>query len=333
MLLSSLKGKKILIITHTGCDVDAISAAAALLFVLRKQNRVKILVPEHISNPAKAFAASLKIPYALNGWKSFNSFDCLFIVDFNSLKMAGNAAAAIKRFKGRIYLIDHHTKTREKIGGNVTAIINPDAVASCQLVFELLQKSKIRLEKRTAVCIAAGIVADTAYFLTADSKTFSIMSTALKKSGKSFSELLNMFSAPKRFDQKIAALKAAKRARIFKIGKYVVVTADVGAFEADAASALVKVGADIAFAGDSEEGNLRISGRASQAVLKKARFDLAKNVFQQMPSYFPGSGGGHAGAAGFNGKGNNINAALMQCLNLTKRFFKKKKGYCFKEYT
>ena len=158
--LSSFKRKKILIITHAGADVDAIAAAGALFFVLRKKNRVKVLVPEHISKPAKAFAARARVSYRLNGWRNFNAFDCLFLVDFNSLKMAGNAAPAIKCFKGRIYLIDHHTRTRERISGQVAAFVNPDAVASCELVFELLKRSRIKMEKRVAICIAAGIITD-----------------------------------------------------------------------------------------------------------------------------------------------------------------------------
>ncbi len=332
--LSSFKRKKILIITHAGCDVDALAAAGALFFALRKRNRVKILVPEHIAKPAKAFASRLRIPYTLNGWRNFNRFDCLFLVDFNSRKMAGSAAPAIKRFRGQTYLIDHHTKTREKLGTRVTELVKPDAVASCEIVFELLQRGRIPIEKRIAACIAAGIVADSAYFLTADSKTFLIMAAALKKSGKSFSQLLSLFSVPRTFDQKIAALKAAKRSRIFRLGNYVIATADIGAFEADAASTLVKIGADIAFAGDSEEGKLRISGRASQQVVRKSRFDLARHVFQLMPNYFPGRGGGHAGASAFQGKGSDIDAALFRCALLTKNFFHlKNRKVQLKEYT
>lgn len=333
MLLSKIKGKKILIITHAGCDVDAIGAAAALSFALSKKNKVEISVPEHIAKPAKAFAEKQKIPYHLNGFDDISSFDCLFLVDFNSLSMAASAADAIKRFNGPIYLIDHHEKTGEKIGNRVNALINPEAVASCEIVFELLQKNRIPIDGRIATCIAAGIVTDSAHFQTANSKTFAIMAAVMQKNKKNLSELLSLFSAPLTFDQKIAVLKAAKRSRIFRINDFIAVTADIGAFEADAAATLVKIGADIAFAGDSEEGKLRISGRAAQHVLKKTGFDLAKNVFQKMPAFYPGSGGGHPGAAGFNGEGNDIESALMKCIELAREFFQKNKGFLFKEYT
>lgn len=331
--LSSLKRKKILLATHTGCDVDAICAAGSLLFALRKRNRAAIFVPEHISLPAKKIAKRLQIPYKIVQQPSLKQFNCLFLVDFNDLKMAGPLAKEIKHFKGQLFLIDHHQPARKKIASSQNSLVQPKAVASCELAFDWLKKSHIKLDRKTAACLAAGIVTDSAYFLTANSKTFSMMSELLQKSGKSFSAILSLFSVKQSFDEKIAKLKAAKRSRIFLISNYIVATADVGAFEADAASALVKIGADISFVGDSEEGKLRISGRASQKAVKKAGFDLAKHVFQKLPESFQGSGGGHAGAAGFNGKGNDISAALMKCIQLTKKFFQKRNGFRFKEYT
>ncbi len=331
--LSSIKRKNILLVTHAGADVDAICAAAALLFPLRKSNKAQIFVPNHIGIPAKKLAKKLEIPFKVVKKASLKEFDCLFLVDFNDLQMAGGLESSISSFKGEIFLVDHHQLTRKKITSQKNTLADPNAVASCELVFDWLKKSGIKIDKKMATCLAAGLVTDSAYFLVATSKTFAIMSEMLAKSGKSFSGLLSIFSVPRTFDEKIAKLKAAKRARIFLVSGYIVVTSDVGAFESDAASALVKIGADIAFVGDTEDNKLRISGRASQQIVKKENFGLANNVFQKLPTYFGGSGGGHPGAAGFNGKGKNINEALQKCLALTKQFFRKKKGFRFKEYT
>lgn len=332
--LSSFKGKNILLITHSGCDVDAICAAASLFFFLKRKNRAEIIVPEHIALPAKTFAKKLEIPYKVVKSASLKGFDCLFLVDFNELKMAGDLASEISAFEGQIFLVDHHRQAQKSIASSQqNSLVDQNAVASCELVFDWLKKSGIEIDKKTATCIAAGIVTDSAFFLTANSRTFAIMSEALEKSGRAFSSIPPLFSVKQTFDEKVAKLKAAKRARIFLVSDYIVVTSDVGAFEADAASALTRIGADIAFVGDSDEGKLRISGRALQNVVKKEGFDLAKHVFQRLPGEFGGSGGGHAGAAGFNGKGKDINAALMQCVSLTREYFKKRKGYRFKEYT
>jgi len=330
--LLSFKGKKIALITHSGCDVDAICAAASLYFFLHRRNKAEIIVPEHISLPAKAIAEKIGIPFRIAEKESLQKFNCLFLVDFNDLKMAGSLEKEIAGFRGEKFLIDHHRQSGKKIANEKNSIVDPNAVASCELVFGLFKASRITLGKKIAACIAAGIVADSAHFMAANSKTFSIMAAVLEESGKDFAQILSLFSLKQGFDEKIAKLKAAKRLRIFLISGNVVVTSDVGAFEADAASALVKIGADIAFVGDSDEGNIRISGRAAQHVLGKTGFDLAKHIFQQLPAFFPGSGGGHPGAAGFNGEGNDIKEALMQCVELAKKFFQKKPGYNFKEY-
>ncbi len=331
--LSSFKGNRIALITHSGCDVDAICAATALFFSLREKNKAKILVPGHISLPAKALAKKLNISYTLTKGQSLDEFNCLFLVDFNDLKMADALADEISAFSGKIFLIDHHRLAKKKIASKKNSVVDQNAVASCELVFDWLKKSNCTINKTASMCIAAGLITDSAFFITANSKTFAILSEVLKKSNTSFSTITSLFHVKQTFDEKIAKLKAAKRARIFLISNYIVVASDVGAFESDAASALVRIGADIAFVGDTEDGKLRISGRASQAVVKKAGFDLAKHVFQNLPATFSGSGGGHAGAAGFSGKGKDINLALMKCISLSRNFFKKKKGYRFKEYT
>ncbi len=330
---SSFKGKNIALITHSGCDVDAICAAAALFFSLQKKNTVKILIPNNISLPAKALAKKLNIIYTVSKSNSLNEFNCLFLVDFNDLKMAGSLADEISAFEGEIFLIDHHRSAEKKIASNKNSLVDQNAVASCELVFDWLKKSHCEINEVASTCIAAGMITDSAFFVTANSKTFAILSETLKKSNRTFSAITSLFSIKQTFDEKIAKLKAAKRARIFLISDYIVVISDVGAFESDAASVLVRIGADIAFVGDAEDGMLRISGRASQNVVKKAGFDLAKHIFQKLPSTFSGSGGGHAGAAGFTGKGKDINSALTKCISLSRNFFKKKKGYQFKEYT
>ncbi|MCX6798481.1 MAG: DHH family phosphoesterase, partial [Candidatus Diapherotrites archaeon] len=310
--LSKFKGKRILLVTHSGCDVDAFGAAGALYFSLRAKNSVRIIVPEHINQPALMLAQRMRIPYALEKGASLPAADCIILVDFNSLSLAGKLGETIKRFKGEKILLDHHAKTGEKIAPPQNSRIDPKAVACCEIIFDWLRESKIPLSKEAASCIAAGIITDSVYFLTANSRTFCIMAEAMQKTGKNLAALLALFEAKKAFDEKIAALKAARRAKIFRAGDYIIATAQVGAFEADAASVLVKIGADIAFAGDSENGKMRLSGRAAQSLLRETGFHLAKHVFQPLAAFFPGSGGGHQGAAGFNGECEKPEEALKK---------------------
>jgi len=323
--LADLKGKKTLLITHSGCDVDAIGAAGAILFSMQKNNSARIIVPSHMALPAQRLAKQMRIPFSVNKGAGLPQADALFLIDFNSLSLAGNLAGAITAFPGKKFLIDHHAPSAEKIAPKENTLIDENAASSCELVFEILKKSGIPLSKQAGACMACGIIADSAHFMAASSGTFRTMAETMRASGKSFPELLALFNSKKGFDEKIAALKAAKRARIFRLGDCIAATARIGAFEADAASTLVKIGADMAFTGDSGKQGIRISGRASQAALRETGIDLAKDVFQQLPQFYGGDGGGHPGAAGYNGPEGNIEEALSKCVQLALDFLKRKK--------
>ncbi len=317
------KNSRILILTHTGCDVDAFASAGAIYFSLKHRFRITIGVPDHLNVYAKALAQKLQIPFTINP-RSMENFDCLLLVDFNSYKMLGSMEQSVRECKKNIFLIDHHSKSADKITKN--SIILPEAVASAEIVFELLEKEKIKIPPKAAACIAAGITADSAGFMVADHETFALMAKAMRAAKKPFSEINSLFQVEEGFSEKVAKLKAAKRVRIFKVNNFIVATTRVGCFEADAATALARLGADIAFAGDLEEHNLKISGRARSEFVRQNGFDLAKHVFEPLEKYFSGSGGGHAGAAAFTGTADSIEAVLQKCLELTQEFAKSKFG-------
>ena len=312
-----------MIITHAGCDVDALASAAALLFTFSKRYNITIGVPDHLNVYAKALAKNLKIPYAINP-DSLESFDALILVDLNSFKMLGSMQQSVKEFKKTILLIDHHTKSSDKITKNT--LIKPRAVASAEIVFDLLKENNAKLLPKAAECIAAGIIADSAGFLIADHETFYIMAETMRIAKKPFSEILALFQVEEDFSEKIAKLKAAKRVRIFKLNDFIIATTSIGCFEADAATALLRLGADIALAGDAENSKLRISGRARAELVRKTGFDLAKDVFEPLEKSFSGSGGGHAGAAAFNGTAESIEPVLQKCVELVQQFFQAKAG-------
>lgn len=329
-LKKTKKGARILILTHAGCDVDALASAATIFFTFGKNYKIEIGVPEHLNLNAKALAQNLKIPFTINP-QNIGGFDALVLVDFNSFKMLGKLEQEVKKFKKPILLIDHHTKSGEKI--TINSLIQPDAVATVEILFDLLKKDKTKISPKAAECIAAGIITDSASFLIADSETFSIMAEAMKIAKKPFNEIFSLFQVEENFSEKIAKLKAARRVRIFKINDSIVATTSVSCFEADAATVLSRLGADIAFAGDVDNSKLKISGRATPFFVKKNSFDLARDVFEPLEKHFSGSGGGHPGAAAFNGTAEAIEPALQKCVELVQDFLKKKAGHAeTKEY-
>ena len=110
------KGKKLLILAHSGADVDAIASAAALYLSLRKELPVYIGVPEHMNINAKALTENMEIPFIKNPLLS--EFGAIICVDFNSAEMAGVLCEALKQFKGPLFVLDHHAPTKQKIASS-----------------------------------------------------------------------------------------------------------------------------------------------------------------------------------------------------------------------
>jgi bifunctional oligoribonuclease and PAP phosphatase NrnA len=321
--------KKKLALTHAGADVDSLASAAALHYSYKN---VHIGIPDHLNLSSKKLAETLNIPYKIN--PTLTEFDALICVDFNSVHHTGTMAKQVIEFKGEIGLIDHHTQTTEKIANPKMRFSNPNAISTTELIYLLLKKSKKKPCKKTAQLIACGIITDSAGFLVADYNSFKIMGEVMSISKSSFRNIVDLFNVETDPSERIAKLKAAKRSRIFKIGECIAVTTNVGAFEASSAGTLIKLGADIAFAGDCEKGKILLSGRASNEFVSKNKFDLANHIFAKLPQHFNGTGGGHAGAAGFNGRAKNIEPILKKCIELTHEFIKKKNPHTtIKEHT
>ena len=332
--LSPLYGKKILLLTHAGADVDSLASAAALMFALKGKSAAAICVPEHLNLSAKALASNLSIPFKIN--LSMKGFDAVVCLDFNKPSMLGPMAPEFRDFKGEKFLVDHHVpeKATYSMVPEKNCFTRKSAVSTTELVFELLKNSRVKIPRKSLLCIASGIVADSASFLVADHSTFRIMSEIILLGKTSYAEILGLFSVKKDFSQKIASLKAAKRCRIFRGNDSIIAIAEIGSFEADAAASLVRVGADAAFCGYADKGKIRVSGRANNSWLRREKLDLARDVFARLEKFFPGEGGGHAGAAGFNGEGDEIMKYLEKCAELlNEKLSHGKKNSGLKEYT
>ncbi len=330
---SSFFKKKVLFLTHSGCDIDALASAAAIYFSLSKKIKITIGIPDHMNLQANKLAKNLEIPFAIN--PQFSGFDAVVCLDFNESAMLGSMREKFLEFRGVKYLIDHHRSGKEKITRANNTCSRKDAISTTEIVHDMLKATKVKIPKKAYECIAAGIISDSASFTIADHETFYIMAEVMQKANAPYSTILSRFSVGRDFSEKVACLKAAKRCRIFRSGETVIAISDIGAFEASAAGALVRAGADVAICGYSEKGEIRISGRVNNYWMRENGFDLARDCFVRLGSFFDGNGGGHPGAAGFNGKGNSVEAHLLKCVDLVHDFGVRKNNLTgpVKEYT
>ena len=331
---SSIKGKNLAIITHSGCDVDAFASAAALYLALSKSAKsASILVPEHINLQAKELAKNLKIPYLIDH-SDLSKFDAAIVVDTNSISMVGDFAPQLKSFKKPLLVIDHHDISNDAIAKGSDLILRKDAVSSSEIIYDLFKAGEIKITQEIATFIACGIITDSAGFLIADHETFGIMAEVMKISQKDYYQIISLFKIKENISEKIAKLKAAKRSHIYNSFDHLLVDAEVGAHESDAAVALIILGADVAFAGNEDRGNIQISSRVSNEFMKKYNFDVTRDVFRPLQEEFSGTFGGHPGAAGYKGSDVLLETALKKCIVLTHNFLieKMKKTSPLKEY-
>ncbi|MCX8190250.1 MAG: DHH family phosphoesterase [Candidatus Diapherotrites archaeon] len=309
-----LRGKNILIITHKGADVDAIASAAVLRATLIKNNNVEIAVPEHVNRKAKEIAENLDIPYSM--MPDFSLFHALVFVDLNSYEMLGRFEEEVKGSKCQKFLFDHHTKSQDAITTKENSLIIEDAASTTEVLSYFLKDEKEEISEEQALLIALGIISDTDRFSFASKDTFGIIADMLKISKKDFNEILSMVSEQRSLSEKIAILKAMQKTEIIKIGDIIIAKGWIGSFEAQAAEALISCGADVAFVGGVTDGHARISGRADFLFAKNYGLDLANEIFQKLTLFFEGRGGGHATAASFTGKAQDLERIMQKCLDL-----------------
>jgi len=98
-----------------------------------------------------------------------------------------------------------------------------------------------------------GKISEDGKFIVASSTTFNIFATCLEKSGKSYAQLLELVKEPAVPGERVALLKAAQRLKYLKVKNYLVAYSEVSAFTSDVASALIKLGADVALVAGNDD--------------------------------------------------------------------------------
>jgi nanoRNase/pAp phosphatase (c-di-AMP/oligoRNAs hydrolase) len=330
--LLELSDKKVLVVSHRSADVDALASASIMRLLLMDRNYVEIGIPEHMNKSAKRLAETMEIPY--NMQPDFSEFDVLVIVDLGSYGMLGSFAEAVNGFSGPIFLFDHHSASEDVIAKKENSLIVEDAASTTELLWCFIKRNAPkRLDEQIALLTVCGLISDTAHFSFASKDTFRVMAEAMEKTDKTFSEIMELFSVKRELSERIAMLKAAQRTRIFRAGKTIIALSEIGAFESQSASALLHLGADVAFVGTIEDESVRISGRAKFSFVQEYGIDLAKDVFQKLSKFFQGEGGGHVTAAAFTGRASSLEDILKKCLELIVEKMKEKEpALSIKEY-
>jgi nanoRNase/pAp phosphatase (c-di-AMP/oligoRNAs hydrolase) len=130
-------------------------------------------------------------------------------------------------------------------------------------------------------------------------------------------EALAMLALPMDYSERVARLKACKRAKLFRVGDWIVALSHVSAYQASAARAIIDLGAHVAVVAGQKDDSLEISLRCTKEFHEKTGIHLGRDIAKPLGDYLRGMGGGHATAAGVNGYG-KLEAGLKRCWKLLK---------------
>jgi len=298
-VLRELDGKRVVVLCHHNADPDAVASAIVLSEILAKSCKsVKAAAAEDVSLIAKsvleAFGKGIEVDPELD-------CDVVVMVDTSGFGHLGEFGERVKRFSGRVIVIDHHHPNEETRKSVDVHLVYEDYSSESELVYDVLQEMGLKPTREQASLLLAGIISDTAHFRLARPQTFRIV-WELIKSGADYHKVLGAFKLPEEKSKRVAMLKAIDRSELKRVYGYHLMFSELGSFEGDAAGLMVKIGADAAFVGSEDRGKLKLSGRARQEFLEETGVHLGE-MMEVLGQHFGGSGGGHAGAASMNGTG------------------------------
>jgi nanoRNase/pAp phosphatase (c-di-AMP/oligoRNAs hydrolase) len=277
--------QNILYLCHRNADPDAVSSA----FALSEAIGGTIGLVDGCNRVASLLIDRLKIKVVEKPDPS--EYDITLVVDTSTISQLNDIKL------GKYCVIDHHATTA--LIENADFYLHRHATSTAEMVFGILKIMGAPIMRRTALGLITGIITDTGHFKHATSETFGTVSEIVATSGVEYAEVLEMMATtPQDISMRIAMLKCATRANIERVDDWLIVDSHVNSFGGAASSMFLNIGADVALIGTSRENNVRVSGRAKREAVS-AGVNLGK-IMEDISVNYPGTGGGHAGAAGID---------------------------------
>ncbi len=316
-LLEEQQASFVLLLCHRSADADAICSAYSLQGLIKRflpNVVVEIGCPQGINKPSKTLLENM--PITVNLKPNIESAEVIVLVDMNSIEQLDEVADTIKKSPAPKVIIDHHAPSSETMQICKICIIDEKAAANCELIYRLYEDAQVVPTLSEAKALFVGIAFDTRHFALANSSTFGILAN-LVTTGIDAQQTLAQYSLPIDPSERVAKLKACKRAKILKVEGWIVALSHVSAYQAPAAKALVDLGAHMSAVAGKKNGKVELSLRSIRQFNEGTGVHLGVDIAAPLGEYLQGVGGGHAMAAGVSGKG-EIQDALKKCLELLK---------------
>ncbi len=322
-VLEDTKASFVLLLCHRSADADAICSAYALQGLLKRflpDVVVEIGCPQGVNKPAKQLFEHL--PITVNLKPNIESAEAIVLLDMNTFEQLDEVADVIKKSPAPKIIIDHHAPSSDTLQICKVCIVDEKAAANCELIYRLFSQAEVEPTLNEAKALFVGIAFDTRHFALANSPTFEILAK-LVATGIDAQPTLALFAMPIDPSERVAKLKACKRAKIVKVEGWIIALSHVSAYQASAAKALVDLGAHMSAVAGKKGGKVELSLRCTRQFKELAGVHLGTDIAAPLGEFLGGVGGGHAMASGVSGKG-EIQQALKQCLLLVKQKIAKK---------
>jgi phosphoesterase RecJ-like protein len=316
-ILDEAHARFVLLLCHHNADPDAVCSAYAFQSLLVKQMpslTVEIGTGQGISRLSKHILK--RIPISVNLQPDVEKADVIVLLDTNTTQQLGRLAERVAKTAAPIIVIDHHAAhpQTEKIAK--LCITNEEASSTCEMVYNFYKQLNLKPDVNEAKALFLGITFDTRHFVLAKTSTFKTISE-LSDIGVNPQEELSSLSLPMDFSERVARIKACRRAKLIKVENWIIALSHVSAYQASAARALIDLGAHMAAVAGQKNEKIEISLRCTRDFNQVTGIHLGRDIAKPLGEYLNGMGGGHATAAGVNGIG-QVEKGLKRCLRLVK---------------
>jgi len=306
------KGRK-LIIVHGNADMDALGSAYALRCAFPDAD---IFAPSGLDRVTKMVAEKLDI--AVLEEADPNGYDLTVVVDTSSPDLFQREGFTVP---DDTLVIDHHAPTGKWEGKDYHC--DPDRTSCCEIVYSIIKAAGKVPDRTSGLAILGGILTDGGHFQFADHQCLKTFAEVMETCDIPMDEAMMLVRAPMNMSERQAALKAAGRSRFERVGDMLVAVSFSTSYEAAGCRALLAAGADVAFIGSQREDQFRVSGRATQEMVRRGvKLD---EIMGELSGETFTDGGGHGGAAGITGTG-DAEAMCHMCLQKTMERFRRIKA-------
>jgi phosphoesterase RecJ-like protein len=305
----------VLLLCHHNADPDAVCSAYAFQSLLKKcrpNMTVEIGTGQGISRLSKHILK--RIPITVKLQPDVEKADVVVLLDTNTIQQLGQLAEQVTKTAAPIVVIDHHAAHPQTEQIAKLCITKEEASSTCEMVYSFYKQLNIKPGLNEAKALFLGITFDTRHFVLANSSTFKTISE-LSDIGVNPQEELSSLALPMDFSERVARIKACRRAKLIKIENWIIALSHVSAYQASAARALVDLGAHMAAVAGQKNEKIEISLRCTRDFNQATDIHLGRDIAKPLGECLQGMGGGHATAAGVNGTG-NIEKGLKRCLRL-----------------